>query len=101
MPEERKKNTERPKECFYLMRFKKETVRQALSDHIDNRIGSSAIYQTQEAIDRFVEEIAFMAYANLESENKVRQDSGLPPRKTVEAIDIKRALDRINKKPGR
>ena len=78
---------------IYFMRFKRETIRLALSDHVSNRIGSSAIHQTQGSIERFLRILARKAQENLERENRIRRDAGLSSRRTLQAVDIERAFE--------
>ncbi len=83
-------------ERIYIIRFKKETIYKALSDHVKTRIGSSAIHQTQGVLDKFIRILALKAKANLDIENQARNEAGLVPRKTLEYMDIEKAFEGLN-----
>ena len=64
------------------------------------RIGDRAVYEAMNSIDDFMDVLAVEALNNLERENKLRKEQGLEERKTLQAIDIKRASNKILLKGG-
>ena len=64
------------------------------------RIGDRAVYEAMNAIDDFMDILAVEALNNLKRENELRKERGLEERKTLQALDIKRASEEILIKGG-
>jgi hypothetical protein len=64
------------------------------------RIGNRAVFESMNAIDDFMDLLACEAYRSLLEENELRQEQGLEERKTLQAIDIKRASKKILLREG-
>ncbi len=87
-------------EIHYSRPLCKKAVKKSLKFNLNTRIGDRAVFEAMNSIDDFMDILAVGALKNLETENKLRREQGLEERKTLQAIDIKRASHLILLKDG-
>ena len=85
-----------PKEIHFSRPISQKAVKRNLKSNLNMRIGDRAVFESMNAIDDFMDLLACEAYRSLQSENELRREQGLEERKTLQAIDIKRASKLIN-----
>lgn len=73
--------------------FNFKATRRHLKQILEARIGQGAVYEVNSILEEILSQIGKKAEKNLELENQLRKENGLPPRKTLQSIDFTRAYN--------
>ncbi|MBN1389406.1 MAG: hypothetical protein JXA22_02065 [Candidatus Thermoplasmatota archaeon] len=77
--------------------FKYHSVRGAIKERLDSRVGDHVVYECMEALEEYLEKISILARENLDEENVVRKERGVPCRRTIHSSDIKKAIEKLGR----
>ena len=79
---------------YYHKLISSSSARGSLKSFIDYRVGDLAVSKMIDIVEDYFYKISRYAKTSLDIENENRKKNGLIPRKTLQNIDIERALMR-------